>query len=324
MKKEPYTCIRCGYTTTFKGNMSKHLYKLEKPCPATSKLIELTAEIKKCILDNRIYHLPKEIQQPNVINQTINNYNTMNNFLNTLDTIHKIDKFVDYSKIDLLDFQDKVDEKYYSRVKKLNDDKFRYGFELNKENFLEVLDEVSIIIDGEFDKLNIIFDEKLNKLKIYEAGTWETFLLDNGIKKILIIIQNSYLDAYECYLLKKINFATAFNKQKFIELLSEYYKFIGCFDIDPYIKDHNNGKILNYPNDNDNSFSIQEEYIKVYKNIYDNIPKSETNRFKKEVINIIKRNSQHNISELNKKMINLINIDEEFKCFILDSIANCK
>jgi hypothetical protein len=41
--------------------MENHLYKRIKICPATYNNIELTDEIKKHILENRIYRIPKKI-----------------------------------------------------------------------------------------------------------------------------------------------------------------------------------------------------------------------------------------------------------------------
>lgn len=53
--KHPYTCPRCGYVSKKKCNINKHLMNLQKPCPAVCSRIELTDEIKQCILDNRVY-----------------------------------------------------------------------------------------------------------------------------------------------------------------------------------------------------------------------------------------------------------------------------
>lgn len=57
--KPPYTCPRCGYMAKQKGHMQKHLYNLQKDCPAIICDIELTSDIKECILTNRIYHIPR-------------------------------------------------------------------------------------------------------------------------------------------------------------------------------------------------------------------------------------------------------------------------
>ena len=54
----PYTCIRCDYKSKDKRNMRRHLYDRKIVCPGCKNNIELTEEIKDCILLNRIYHIP--------------------------------------------------------------------------------------------------------------------------------------------------------------------------------------------------------------------------------------------------------------------------
>lgn len=44
--------------------MIKHLYNLNKPCPGIKSTVELTDEIKKHILDNRIY-VPVQVNKNN-------------------------------------------------------------------------------------------------------------------------------------------------------------------------------------------------------------------------------------------------------------------
>ena len=61
MKKEHYKCVRCNYTTPQKSHMRQHFTNI-KPCPALLNVIELTPDIKKFILDNRIYNIPTPMQ----------------------------------------------------------------------------------------------------------------------------------------------------------------------------------------------------------------------------------------------------------------------
>jgi HNH endonuclease len=72
-KKHPYTCPRCEYFTSKKTDMYKHLYNVKKPCPALKINIELTDDIKKYILDNRIYNTSQSLQNNSTkpIKQTI-------------------------------------------------------------------------------------------------------------------------------------------------------------------------------------------------------------------------------------------------------------
>lgn len=102
---DPYTCLRCGYTTLLKTDMKRHLFK-KKPCPSTRVDIQLTLEIKNHIVENRIYHLPKN--EATTLNQTVNNYNTIMNFVQGLDPIHK----VTYKNINIVPFDAYLDNIY--------------------------------------------------------------------------------------------------------------------------------------------------------------------------------------------------------------------
>jgi hypothetical protein len=45
----------------------------------------------------------------------------------------------------------------------------------------------------------------------------------------------------------------------------------------------------------------------------DKLTKTESMKIKKDVIDIVRRNTTQNIQELNKKVLSLIQMDEEFK-----------
>jgi hypothetical protein len=60
MSKIEYVCIRCNYKTNKKSNIKNH-FDRKIDCPATENDIELTDEIKKYILKNRFYRIPKQI-----------------------------------------------------------------------------------------------------------------------------------------------------------------------------------------------------------------------------------------------------------------------
>jgi hypothetical protein len=81
MKNKLYCCIRCGYESIKKSNINNH-FNRKVECPATNNDIELTDEIKKYILKNRIYKIPKipiiptkviNISNPDII-ENINEY----------------------------------------------------------------------------------------------------------------------------------------------------------------------------------------------------------------------------------------------------------
>ena len=52
----PYTCPRCGYATSQKQYMHRHLYTLKKACPSIQGVMEVTDKMKEFVMANRIWH----------------------------------------------------------------------------------------------------------------------------------------------------------------------------------------------------------------------------------------------------------------------------
>ena len=92
-KYVPYMCPRCSYETSNKELIKKHFLR-KTVCPNNVGL-ELTDEIKKIVLRDRRYHLPKRDDRPNMV---INNYNMMANFINGMDTKEKMSYLLEYCK----------------------------------------------------------------------------------------------------------------------------------------------------------------------------------------------------------------------------------
>ncbi len=320
----PYTCIRCGYETRKKPDMKKHFYNRKKSCPSIKNKIELTEEIIKEILDNRIYHITKQQNTPTnpqtVYNQTIINNNTMYNYINKLDTMDKLNKITEYKKIGLIGLEFSIEDKYIREIKRLEKDVYKYGFTLKEADFLNIVDTITNVADN-FEHCNVLYDTAMNKLKLYK-GSWENFILDIGVKELIQLIQDSYLYQYELYLLKKIygskdgEMINYREIARYKESLEEYFRFIGIFDVKPYCYEKMNCDILE---NDDEDYSIEEKCRNQYEKLA--IPKSEITKIKKIVTDLIKRNGKNNIKELNKLMIETMNIDEEFKECILQNLV---
>jgi hypothetical protein len=60
-------------------------------------------------------------------------------------------------------------------------------------------------------------------------------------------------------------------------------------------------------------YDIEEKWMGIYTNIANNIKRYDVNKMKKNISDILKNNTQHNLKDLNKNMIELLNIDIEFK-----------
>ena len=57
MSNVPFKCPRCEYDTNVKQNMVKHLHRT-RLCPNKHN-VELTEEVKECVLKDRVYHISK-------------------------------------------------------------------------------------------------------------------------------------------------------------------------------------------------------------------------------------------------------------------------
>ena len=295
--------------------MRKH-FQRKNICPKSANNIDLTDDIKAFILENRVYHVPKD-DRPSIINQinTVNNYQTINNYIATLDPIVKLQKYIAYNKVELIDFDQSIEERYNKKSKRLENNSYKYGFELSLNDLYEIIDEISNIFNEKsMDYFNIIYDKCANKLKIYDQGVWQDSLLVSGLIKVITTIQAYYLDAYETFLIRNIKSVTIACRQKMVyrERLKDYYKFIGCFDVPPFVKDKADHEILGTEGSL-NSFDLHEEFYPVYTKIRDASTKSDINNIKKCVVDIIKRNSSKNINDLNAKVVALFHIDDEFQ-----------
>jgi hypothetical protein len=305
-KKEPYTCPRCQYFTSRKANMRKHLYGAKKSCPASTVDIELTDTIKNYILDNRIYHPPKQTQQQ-IINQQINNNNTIINFVNKMDFQDKLVQYLGYLDTDLLEYQDTIETKYEKQVDRL--EKKSKGFQkydtLSLDGLINVLHTCTTTNDVQ--EMNVMYDKVLNRLHIY-GGEWEPYLFKEGVKELIEKIQEVYLDYYEEYLLRQYSVGSVFDKQCIKEALKEYYEFLECFHVDP--------RLTTSPED-----WVQDlcdgDIGRLHIKVKDELRASKLREVKKTVYDVIKTNCTASVLELNKKIVDLIKMDEMFKNKVL-------
>ena len=310
-KKKNYTCIRCGYETNLKPNMQRHLYQTKKQCPQTNHLIELTDEIKQHILVNRIYIIPKA---PKITNITMNN--TMNNYIGNMDTFDKLNKYTEYKGVEIVDFDESVDQKLAVRANNMRTNTTD-AMILKKATFIEHINEVSR--NDIIEDFNVLYDHKMKTFAIYNEGVWKKLSIKEGLHAIIFKIQDIHWDLYELYLIRKIH-KIGLNQisQSFKERLIEYYEFIGSFEVDSNIKDRSDKNILYDEIDDDNvAGQLSTTYWKLYLHTREAVSKREKQRVNKEVVDIIKRNTTHNINEMNKQIIQLFNMDETFKKMIL-------
>lgn len=322
--KPPYICPRCGYETRQKGHIRMHFFDVKKKCPSLVNDVELTEDIKKHILENRIYRIPQPSSAPppptQIINQTINMNNYINNYVGSMDVMNKLGKYVEYKRLPLLGYEDTIRNRYEDDANCLIQCK-TLDVEvaaLRRDDILAIVDCVTKVSEaGSTDdsiELNVLYDNKAKKLRLYQDGVWDDDMVLIGVKKLIISIQQIYLDMYECYLIQKLKDPDTHFSKRYMgrTLLEEYYKFIGCFSVFPYIKGKTNQLIVNGYND-DNKYSLEEEYMALYTTVTGRLTKQEMKQTCKDVVDIIKGNTKRNIDDLNRKVINLIHMDESFK-----------
>lgn len=195
-----------------------------------------------------------------------------------MDTLHKLDAFMQHQGHALIGFNDAVEHQLWDKVDELKDPD-NHPIKLTHSEYLELIDIVSNASRGDTLKaFNILYDSNINKLRVFEDGEWNELLIQKGLQLILKSIQENYLDKYECYLIKKVRDPTESLrvKQEHLELLDEYYKFLSCFNADPYVKSRPDSEIL-YDTDDDrfgkgkDEYTIEEEYMCRYAKIKYNL-----------------------------------------------------
>ena len=90
--------------------------------------------------------------------------------------------------------------------------------------------------------------------------------------------------------------------------------------LDAYVKNKNDKFILSEDAESsDGGGEISERYMKIYNNTFDKLMKRDINNMTKKIIEIITHNTIHNVKDMNKTVIELFNMDEEFKKMIINN-----
>ena len=317
MSKQPYQCPRCEYMCKIRQDIKKH-FSRKTICPCKNDIV-LTDEIKDFVYINRVYHPPK-LNKQQIVNQSINHYNMLNNFLVQMDPLDKIKHLLEYHDKRLLGFEDRLEVHYSYRVDRMENDKYVTPYMLNQENLLSEIDKLSKIDishdpENKIGLMNILHDRTMKRLKIWSGFEWESFLEDIGAKEIVSLIKSYFFDIYEKYLLIKLHKdgQAGYDRAKIKEHLEIYYKFIGMFDLFPYIIDVTDSEILGHRLKEDNERFLGETYMCLYQKLKISQKQSELNHIKRSVISILKNNTNHNIDQLNQSISELVKVNRDFK-----------
>lgn len=318
--KPKYQCPRCGYETERKSNMNKHFHN-KKTCPACFHDIELTTEVKTHVLENRLYkanEVTPQINQ-NTIHNIVNQYNVFTNIINKMDPVHKVNKYVTYKNMALVNFEQSIENKMARNIRRFQEGSMS-NYTLDRKTIVDIIDKLTAFKD--IEHINLIYDVAPGQLKIFQCGTWKPYTFHIGVEIIVDAIKSSYLDHYEYYMLKKFYITANYReKQECIESLEEYYRFLAAFDLQPAICGCSDHIVLD--NGHEDVFTLETKFMPIYKNVLDGIRYHDVRQIKQRVYDVIKMNSKASNMELNKQLMELIKMDEHFKNSLLLSLSIC-
>jgi hypothetical protein len=309
----PYLCPRCGYSTAKKTNIKNHFFQKKKPCPASVNELELTEEIMNHVLDNRTY---KIVDEAKTVNQVINQYNQLNNFIGNMDHYDKLEEMLNYRGAKTIGFGDKVEQRHEREISRLDTNRYKYGIEFGQDRILDILDQSIQAKPERIEEINVLFNQKLNKISMFHDDQWYSYMMETGSKEIIRIVKDYLLVSYEKFILRKLfhptHAANAYDRAQYELQLTDYYEFLAIFDLYPYIYGRDNSEIIDCEI-SENGHFIEDFGMKLYQEKKSELSKSKINRTKKQVVDIIKRNSSFNIENLNKDIVKIINTDDSFK-----------
>ncbi len=303
-----YVCPRCGYKTLQKNDMRRHLYSKKRVCPGIISKVDLTDEIKQDIMDNHVYHPPKQTQQQ-ALNVQINVNQQINNYIAKLDSINKLNAYLEYHNQALNQLSLQFENEYGDTRRNIeNDTKSISHFKLSTDDIIGIIDKATCAND--VLNMNVLYDKPTDRLKIFDEDEWESYAFEQGVKELTKKLQDNYLDDYEIYLLQKYMGSSAFTQQCARECIQEYYKFLVTFDIKPFPLQSK-----------DPSFhQCKEPCYTIYSNVQEKLTISKIQETKRLVYNMIKKNCLANTLELNQTLMDIIKMDESFRNKIINGL----
>jgi hypothetical protein len=309
-KSITYQCPRCGYENSLRSKIKRHLYDNKTICPISLNDIELTTEIREYVLKNHRY-----IEKNQVV-QKVTNFNILNNFINQLDFDQKLSYLLTYQNKNLNDFGDQLENSLEKRRKRLRDNSYRTPYTLDESDYVTRVDHHML------DNLNVLFDKKLKRLKIYQDKQWSSYLEETGITELISLIKSYYLDDYELYLIRNLHCEDSkiSNRHSLKEHLEIYYHFLAVFNLPISVFGLTDEEILGHRLLENNDYFLDETYTKLYGELKKKIKSADRIRYQKKMVKIVKENSIHNMVELNKALVELLEISDEFKQQLLKPV----
>ncbi|NDE91507.1 MAG: hypothetical protein EB059_10315 [Alphaproteobacteria bacterium] len=275
-------------------------------------------------MTNRVYKIPVAPVvpvAPTVTNQ-ISTHNTIVNFIAGLDSISKINKYAEHNDIELVDFETQVEQKYKRNAHKFLNDGFSNNVEFNEGHFIEMISDVTEASSP--SNISIVYDKGSDTLHFSVGGNeWDRLRKKPGVVFLVETVIISHLKFYEIYLIRKIQSAKAISKQALEECLNTYYKFIAVFDIKPYVYGREDAQVMYNEDDDEYSEDSSRGDVEAHRivdacnTIYTRIKRDLTESYKKstmkQVMDIIQQSNKLNMADLNKALLEVLNVDPGFR-----------
>jgi hypothetical protein len=243
-KLPAYTCPRCGYNTSRKGNIRNH-FATKKACPPSLARIKLTDEIKEQVLLER-HIAPANITSNShntyqVSNNTINSHNTYNNHITFMINNHQqipIDtQMYMHSKCNNLAVTDLI------RVAKeacaeigwfdMVTDNITVGHHVIGDDACKTLfDKISNWNDN-YNTATILKYPKTDAFRVFSGAEYEQCTELQTMQKIIGALRVAFFDQYEKQLiLNRREHPCQHYRLRYSNILKAYYILLQSFKID--------------------------------------------------------------------------------------------
>jgi hypothetical protein len=145
-------------------------------------------------------------------------------------------------------------------------------------------------------------------------GKCKEYRIEEGIAYVVETLAISFLYSYENYLISKLEDESIILRERaeLEECLQKYYRFLLLVNVEPYVR-----KVIDDGTEVEifGNEELPEKYLKRYERM--TITGRELNETRKTIIEVFKRNSMKNITELNKTIHQLIKGDMDFQHSLL-------
>jgi hypothetical protein len=239
----------------------------------------------------------------------------INNFIANADSLKKLNSVLGYQNKQLIGFGDQIEKDNVNRLKKLEQGKCNFKYE--PDDFTDMIDK-STKMNNSVEQLNLLFMDKLDRIALYHDDEWQEFRSEKGLQQMVRIHQTYFLEAYEIFILKRLyqdDHLDALTRNKYREQLKNYYWYLIAFDLKPFAYQKENIEIVDsgpYHGLDDKNY-IEQHAMMVYNEAKKEFKKSEINRYRKKITELIRKNNQSNMKQLNDMVSSIINMDEQFK-----------